>query len=108
MHTGEAERGAAAAIQCCAVRGDRRGTRRAATAATLAEIAEDNLARTLTAAAIWRELELRGLRRVALRDVESVAAPVEEATRSWRRSVTREHLKPAIPRSDGDTDRTPT
>ena len=75
----------------------------AATAATLAEIAEDNLARTLTAAAIWRELELRGLRRVALRDVESVAARVEEATRSWRRSVTREHLKPAIPRSETAT-----
>jgi len=72
----------------------------AATAATLAEIAEDNLGRTLTATVIWSELERRGLHRVALHDVETVATRIGEATEIWRRSVTREHLDPAIARSE--------
>jgi hypothetical protein len=75
----------------------------AATAATLAEIAEDNLGRTLTATVIWRELEQRGLHQVALHDVETVAARTGEATGTWRRSVTREHLEPAIARAETQT-----
>ncbi|MHB8659321.1 MAG: NACHT domain-containing protein [Solirubrobacteraceae bacterium] len=72
----------------------------AATAATLAEIAAENLGRTLSAAVIWQELEKRGLRQLALQDLDLTAVRAAQATERWRRSVTREHLDPAIQRAE--------
>lgn len=72
----------------------------AATAATLAETADDNLGLTLTADVIWAQLKKRGLGPVPLQDLNTAAVRAAEATERWRTSVTREQLRPAIVRAE--------